>query len=89
MPDADKYLPKWGIYDTQSDSDYPIAAFWSKAKCWQYIDFMKQEVFFATGSMEEAEKAWDRNRYTVERTVVCSKKDTAKYFYENFDKWPD
>ena len=95
MPD--RCGPRWGVYMTCPEdandeqkclSDYPIAAFCSTKGAWTWIDLKREQYFCECKSMEEAERKWGRHRFTVERTAVYSRKDTAKYCFNSFDEWP-
>jgi hypothetical protein len=82
----------WGVFKRDSPSEkheLPIAAFPTRWQCQEWIEHMKEMYFFQTGSMEEAEREWDKSNYVIDRTAAYSRQDTAVSFSHGITSWSD
>lgn len=83
-------MTTWGNWKTWAilikdpeTGDYTrlIAAFSTRKLCEEYINFKKEQCFFETGSMDEAENRWGMNNFLIDYTMLLDRATIVQEFY--------
>jgi hypothetical protein len=75
------------VYNIHSkENDAYIASFPTRQRCHEYMKFQKEQYFFTTGSMEDAEEQYGENSYYIEYGFALVQTCVATYNV-NFSDW--
>ena len=77
----------WGVCRRPNPEGRTIAIFRTTEECYEWLQHMKEECFFRTGSMETAEKDWGFEHFNLERIAVYSTMDTMASFHNRLNMW--
>lgn len=70
----------WSIIHNDSNQDRHMGSFVSRKKCIEYLKYRKEQHFFETGSMEEAEREWGLDKFKFEQTFVIPQDNVLRNF---------
>lgn len=68
-------------------NDSYVASFPTHHRCHEYMKFRKEQLFFDTGNMEEAEKEYGQSQYYIAYSFALEQSSIA-LFAVNFSDWP-
>lgn len=82
----------WSVYrnNPSQNSDvngYCGATFSSRKLCIEWLKFKKEQHFFETGSMEEAERIWGIDNFRFEQEAVIQRQELFKNFNPKMEDW--
>ncbi len=77
----------WNILRKGEENPSSYAAFPSRKKAIEWLNFKKEQYFFETGSMEEAERNWGVDNFRFEETMVIYRNSIVDNFNVDFNNW--
>lgn len=76
----------WTIY--RADTNQPIVGSFNKRSlCREYLKFKKENCFFETGSMDEAEAQWGESNFIIDYSITIDRTSVFKNFNTNCEDW--
>lgn len=82
----------WVIYRPVKDAEgkdrqFFVASFARRTECEEYLEFKKEQHFFETGSMDEAEKQWGKHNFIVDYCYVMDRVTTMQQLKVTPEQW--
>lgn len=82
----------WSILQKNDEGKYGlhVATFATRTECRNYLKFKKEEHFFSTGSMEEAESMWNEDNFLIDYSLVVDRVSITNNFNSfdsDYTKW--
>lgn len=80
----------WSILRKSANGEYNdhVATFGDRHRCEEYLNMKKEQHFFDTGSMDEAEKEWGMQNFLIDYTMILNRSTIARNFTKiTFEEW--
>jgi hypothetical protein len=69
----------WNIIEKETGRGM-LCAFLSRKECVDWLNLMKEQHFFETGSMEDAEEKWRLDKFTFEQSLLLRRETVMEHF---------
>lgn len=77
----------WNVLKKGEEKPGSYAAFPSRKQAIEWLNYKKEQHFFETGNMEQAEEKWGLNNFRFEETMVIYRNSIVDNFRVDFNDW--
>jgi hypothetical protein len=77
----------WNVLRKGEENGGAYAAFTSRKFAIEWLNFKKEQHFFETGNMEEAEELWATDNFRFEESMVIYRNSIVDNFKVDFNDW--
>jgi hypothetical protein len=75
----------WVIY--RSEDTTIVGCFPNRSLCREYLKFKKEQYFFETGSMEDAEKEWGEENFIIDYSLTLDRVTVFSNYSIKCEAW--
>lgn len=79
------FFKMWNILSKDGKNTY--GAFGSRRVAIEYLNMKKEQHFFETGNMEEAEQKWGVDNFRFEENMMLDRGTTMRKFAPDLNTW--